>query len=389
MPTNTLTDAQCRKAKAEDKAYKLFDGGGLHLWVSPAGGKVWRLAFRIAGKPKTMSFGSYPAVSLADARNKRDQAKEQLAAGEDPMAPRRANRAGLKFKEAAAMYWDGRKDLSDSYRANATRAIEMHINPHLGDRNIDSITRTDLLTELEAMDAKGLHVYVRKCRMWVAQVFDWAIEREHATINPAASINTKKAFGKVAVEHFAAVEIKEVPALMERLSLEGQLQSALACKALAYTWSRTTELRMMEWTELDGDLWRIPGAKMKRRRDHVVPLTSQMLAIIETMRQRSRGGPYVFPSDHRIDRPMSENAVLYLLHRIGYKGKMTGHGWRSVGSTWANEKGYNEDAIERLLAHAPEDKVRSAYNRAEYLPERRQILQDWCNWLDSQLSGDV
>lgn len=383
MPTNTLSDAQCRSAKPTSKPYKLFDGGGLYLWVSPKGAKVWRLSYRVAGKPKTMSFGPYPEVSLAAARGKRDEAKGVLREGSDPMAPRRVGRAGKTFDQATREYWEGRKDLSASYRSNALRGIEMHLCPKLGNRNIDSITRGDLLVELQRMDACGLYVYVRKVRMWASQVFDWAVENNFATINPAALIRTEKAFGRVAVEHFAAVDVKDVQPLMQRLQLEGDLQSVLACKFLAYTWVRTAELRKMEWSEIDGDLWRIPAEKMKRRRDHVVPLTSQALKILETMHARSRGSDYVFAADHRLDRAISENAILYLLHRIGYKGKMTGHGWRSVASTWANERGYSSDAIERQLAHAPEDKVRAAYNRAEYLPERRQLLQDWGNWLES------
>lgn len=382
MPTNTLTDAQCRAAKPAAKPFKLFDGGGLHLWVSAAGAKTWRLAYRVDGKPKTISFGAYPTVSLVAARRKRDEAKESLADGGDPMTPRRIQRSAVTLSQASETYWAGRKDISDGYRANALRAIEMHLGPKLGRRLIGSITREDLLQELQVMDAKGLHVYVRKTRMWVSQVFDWAVETSHADINPAALIRTEKAFGRAKVKHFAAVELSEVPALLQRLDLEHDLQSVLACRGLAYTWSRTTELRKMEWTELEGAIWRIPGRKMKRERDHLVPLSRQMLALLRVMKSRSRGGPYVFPADHRDDRPMSENAVLYLLHRIGYKGKMTGHGWRSVGSTWANEKGYNKDAVERQLAHSPEDKTRAAYNRAEYLPERTQMLQEWCDWLD-------
>ena len=162
------------------------------------------------------------------------------------------------------------------------------------------------------------------------------------------------------------------------------IQSAQACRLLALTWVRTQELRMMEWTEIDGDLWRIPAGKMKRRRDHLVPLSKQALVILENMRQRGTGSVYVFPNDRSADRPMSENAVLYLIGRIGYGGKMTGHGWRSVASTWANEAGHNKDAIERQLAHAPDDKVRATYNRAEYLPERKTMLQAWSDWLTKE-----
>lgn len=185
------------------------------------------------------------------------------------------------------------------------------------------------------------------------------------------------------MEHFPAIDLAEVPEFMNRLALEIDVQSALACKLLALTWTRTGELRRMRWDEIDGDLWRIPAEKMKRRRDHLVPLSRQALAVIEQMRARRGISPFVFPSANRADRPMSENAILYLIHRIGYKGRMSGHGWRTLGSTWANERGHNRDAIERQLAHAPDDEVRAAYNRAEYLPERRAMLQSWADWLFS------
>lgn len=384
MPTNTLTDTRCRSAKATDKPIKLFDGGGMYLWVSPKGAKIWRLAYRVAGKPQTMSIGPYPEISLSAARAKRDEQKALLRDGDDPMAARRAGRSmGLTLENAVEAYWNGRGDISPLYKSNALRAIEMHIFPALKGRPINSISRDDLLTVLQRMDAEGLHVYVRKVRMWIGQVFDWAVENNYATINPAKLINPEKAFGRRQVEHFAALELHEVPDLLQRLSLENRIQSVLACRLLAYTWVRTAELRMMEWEEIEGDLWRIPAAKMKRRRDHVVPLSSQALIILKEMKDRSRGSSYVFPSENRTDRPMSENAILYLLHRIGYKGRMTGHGWRSVASTWANENGHGSDAIERQLAHAPDDRIRAVYNRAEYLPERRKMLQAWADWLDS------
>lgn len=387
MPTNTLTDAQCRKEKPGDKPKKLFDGGGLHLYISTKGAKSWRVAYRLAGKPQTKSLGAYPLLSLADARTARDKLKGELLAGADPMAERKKVRVGLKFGKACEAYWAGRKDLSASYVDAATRGLELHLAPALSDRNIDSITRDDLLTELKRMDAAGLHVYVRKVRMWAGQVFEWAVENGDAKINPAALIRPERAFGKAKVESFAALDLRGVKPFMERLALEHELQSVVACKLLALTWVRTTELRMMTWAEIEGDLWRIPRERMKRDSEHLVPLTTQALALLQTMRARSRGSEYVFPSDHRLDRPMSENAVLYLIHRMGYKGRMTGHGWRSVASSWANERGYNPDAIERQLAHTPADAVRAVYNRAAYLPQRREMLQAWADWLDSLTAG--
>jgi len=383
MPTNTLSDARCRGAKAGDKPYKLFDGGGLHLFVSVTGARSWRLAYRLAGRPQTMSLGAYPALSLAAARVRRDEVKLALLDGSDPMAGRKATRRGVSLAEACEVFWGGRNDLSASYRHNALRGIEMHLLPTLGDMNISSITRADLLEALQRMNAAGLYVYVRKMRMWISQVFEWAVENGHATINPAALIRPDKAFGKARVSHFAALPLTEVHGFLDRMALEHDLQSVLACRLLAYTWVRTNELRMMEWGNLDfkGALWTIPAGKMKRRRDHLVPLSKQAVKVLKELKARHAGSRFVFPSDRNADRPMSENAVLYLIHRLGYKGRMTGHGWRSIGSTWANERGFNPDAIERQLAHVPDNKIRAVYNRAEYLPERKKLLQAWADWL--------
>ena len=385
MPTNTLTDARCKGAKASDKPYKLFDGGGLHLYVSTTGSRTWRLAYRLAGKPQTMSLGSYPEITLAAARLKREEVKRALIEGHDPMAPRRVNRQGMTLAEATDNYWQGRKDVSATYRTNALRGIELHL-VRLLSKPISSITRDDLLGELLLMDAAGLHVYVRKVRMWVGQVFEWAVENGIANINPAALIRPEKAFGRAKVTSFAALALREVPEFLERLAMEGDLQSVLACRLLALTWVRTNELRMMEWSEIDeaGKVWLIPAGKMKRDRDHLVPLSDQSLAVLKQLRARSRPeARYVLSAPHRMDRPMSENSVLTLIARMGYRGRMTGHGWRSVASTWANENGYSPDAIERQLAHVPDNKIRAVYNRAEYLTDRKKLLQDWADWLDS------
>ena len=391
MPTNTLKDSVCKAAKPADKAYKMFDGGGLHLFVSTTGSKTWRIAYRLAGRPQTMSIGPYPDVSLSEARGKRDSLKATLRDGGDPMAPRKINRGGMTLREASAAYWSGRGDLSQSYLTNATRGVEMHLCKGLGDRTVGSITRDDLLAELVALDAKGMHVYVRKVRMWAAQIFEWAVEHGYASINPAALIRPDKAFGKAKVTSFAALELKDVPSFMQRLALEAELQSVLACRMLAYTWVRTNELRMMTLDEINEDdqVWVIPAGKMKRPRDHVVPLPRQAMEIIRLMKQRNRKSKYLFPHETRDDRPMSENSVLYLIGRIGYKGVMTGHGWRSVASTWANERGYNEDAIEMQLAHVPNNKIRAVYNRSKYLDVRREMLQAHADWIDSCAGSGV
>ena len=379
MPTNQLSDHQCKTAKPRAKTYKLFDGHGLFLAILPSGIKSWRVAYRVETKGQTATIGPYPLVGLAAARVKRDEIRLKLLEGE-PLKPVPIKRK-LTLEDASVAYWSSRRDISADYRKNAENAIQRHILPFLGERSVGEISRTDLLQVLMKMDTAGLIVYVRKTRMWLEQLFDWLVEHEHVTINPAALIDTRKAFSKAPVKSFASLDIARVPEFMERLELEGVIQSAIACKLLALTWVRTQELRLMEFGEIDSDVWRIPAGKMKRRRDHMVPLSRQAAALVDHMRLRSRGSKYVFPNDRRADRPMSENAILYLIGRIGYGGKMTGHGWRTIGSTWANESGYPADAIERQLAHAPDDRTRAVYNKAEYFETRKKMLQDWADLL--------
>lgn len=388
MPTNTLTDARVRAIKPAAKAQKVFDGLGLYLHVSPTGAKSWRLAYRVDGRAKTLTFGLYPEVGLAEARQRRDDARRLLRDDVDPGESRKPAR-GLTLAEAYAAYWAGRGDVSDGYRTNALRCMDMHIAPWLGDKPIAAVTREDLMTCLGRMDAAGLAVYVRRARMWLDQVFDWAAELRHCPGNPAATIKPERAFARVSAENFAALEPAELPELLQRMALERDLTSVLGCRLLMLTWVRTTELRCMRWDEIEGDTWRLPAQRMKRGRDHLVPLSRQALAIIDRMRERTRGGPFVFHSDRAIDRPMSENAVLALLHRMGYKGRMTGHGFRALASTWANDAGYPPDVIERQLAHAPADKVRAAYNRAAYIDQRRAMLQTWADWVDASAHIDA
>lgn len=379
MATNKLSDHQCRQAKPKDKPYKLSDGFSMYLFVSTTGAKVWRMGFRLAGKEQTQVLGPYPLLSLADARTKRDEFRRKLLDGVDVKAKPKKT---VTFSEAVALYWAGRKDVSEGYRTNATRGLEMHLEYAIGKDSIDTVTREKLLELLTKLDNQGKHVYARRVRVWAVQVFDWAVEQGHCKENPAAQIRPEKAFGKKPVQHHAAIKLSQVPDFMGRLAMESELQSAMACHWLALTWVRTQEMRFMVWSEVEGDLWRIPKERMKKGREHLVPLSTQAQELLAKMKRRSRGSDYVFASDLRNDRPISENTVLYLLIRMGYKDQMTGHGWRTLGSTWGNEHGYNRDWIETQLAHAEENDVRGAYNQAEYLEPRRKMMQDFADWLD-------
>jgi integrase len=382
MPSNVLTDTKCRTAKPTAKAQKLFDGFGLFLYLAPTGSKLWRMAYRLNGKQQTATFGPYPLVSLADARLKRDEIRKKIALGEPLKVTARKS---ISVKDAISTYWTGRNDVTEGYRADAINGLDMHITPILGKRQMRDIDKQALMGALLVLDSAGKHVYVRRCRMWFGQVFDWAIEQGYCEVNPAEQIKPEKAFGSKPVKHHARVALKDVPALLHRLSLEKQLLSVLGCKMLALTWVRTKELRQMTWGQIEGDVWRIPSTAMKMRREHLVPLSKQALETIGLLKARSRGGAYVFPSDRRIDRAMSENSILYMLGRIGYQGLMTGHGFRGIASTWANERGYPKDHIEKQLAHDSGDKVRDAYNAAEYWPGRVKMLADFADWLDECL----
>lgn len=411
MPTNTLTDNDCRKAAPRDTAYKLFDGNGLHLWVSTKGAKVWRQAYRFGGKPDTLVHGAYPLIGLKAARDLRDEALRKLAAGLDPKAAQAQAAPPVDAKPmpllaASDAYWDGKKDISDDYRSHAKRGIELHLGPTLGKRDIGGITREELLAALNTMNAAGKLEYVRKVRMWASQVWHWAIEQGKAKENIPDTINPKRAFGKKKVKSFASLHERDFPAFWRRLNFEGEIQSVLAARMIAYTWVRTKEMRFMEWTEIDafapalagGRLpdpakawdWEVPEGKMKKSKALLVPLPRQARELLLVLWARRRPlSPYVFPAEHRDDRPMSDSTVLMLIYRLGYKGEMTGHGFRSVGSTWANERGYNWDHIERQLAHVPDNKVRGVYNKAEYIGGRRKLLQDIADWIDSTLNEEA
>lgn len=387
MQINKLTDAKCKGFKPEAKPYKKSDGYGMYLFVAPTGSKVWRMGYRDEfGKEQVHVLGPYPLLSLSDARTKRDEVRLKLLNGE---SVKTKIKHSITFTEAAKTYWDGRKDISEGYRSNATRGLAMHLEPFIGKLSVAVITKEQVLDALMKLDAAEKFVYAKRLRVWAGQVFDWAVEHGHCQVNPAAQIKPEKAFRSKPVEHFASLSLDELPDFLARLSFEKDIQSVLACRLLALTWVRTKELRMMKWDQIEGVMWRIPRGTMKKRREHLVPLSTQAIALLSELKTRSRSSEYVFPNDRRFDRPMSENAVLYLIHRIGYKGRMTGHGFRSVASTWANEHEYNPDHVEMQLSHDDDDEVRGSYNNAQYLKQRTVMMQDFGNWIDGLNQPDA
>lgn len=379
---NKLTDARVRAIKAGGKASKHSDGGFLYLFVTPTGVKSWRVGYRLNGVEQTATLGLYPDVSLAEARVKRDDLKARLRRGEDPRAVRTRDVPTLKAVVEA--YWAGRQDVTEDYRSDALACMVSTFYPTLGRRPVNTIEQDDVMAALGRLNDAEKFDYVRKARGWLSQALDYAIQHKWVRHNVAAGINPRRAFGRKRVEHFASVGLHEVGDLLKRLDLEGDLISVLACRFIALTWVRTKEARHARFADIRDGVWVIEEHVMKKRREHVVPLSAQALALVEKLRAMQTGSEYLFPGGRGVDRPISDTAVLALIHRIGYRGRMTGHGWRSVASTWANEAGYSPDAIERQLAHAPGDKVRSAYNRAQFMAERREMLAAWGQWLEDQ-----
>jgi integrase len=383
MPTAKLTDTQCRAAKPRDKPYKLFDGGGLALVVLPSGVKSWRLFHRVAGKQQTTTLGLYPAVGAAEARRRAQEARQRPAVAAAVPVPT------LTLADACNAYWQARRDLTPGYQEQERRRLEFALFPELGKTPVAELTRAEVLRVLLTIDARGKAEAARRTLRGLGQVLDWCVELEHCAVNVAKTIKPARAFSGRKVEHHASLPLAEVPAFMARIALEPELQSVLAFKLLALTWVRTGELRAMRWMELERDAdgtptrWRVPAERMKMRRgvDHLVPLSTQAVQLLAVLQQRAGRSPFVFPAERTPERPMSEAAVLALIGRMGYAGRMTGHGVRTWASTWSNENGWHPDAIERQLAHMPGDAVRAAYNAAQHLPERVRMMQAWADWL--------
>ncbi|SEO88770.1 tyrosine-type recombinase/integrase [Nitrosovibrio sp. Nv6] len=395
--TNLLSASKCNHATTEGKAIrKLHDGGGLYLWVYADGGKFWRLRYRLGGKEKSLSFGSYPQVSLKEARAKRDEQRKVLDADLDPSAERKA--ANLRKKlanansfEAVAMEWYNKQlhTWVPHHASDVKRRLESNIFPTIGKRPIDQIEAPELLQTIRKIEARGAYDLAHRVLQVCGQVFRYGIATGRCTRN--LSTDLRGALTPHKKQHQAAVRPEELPELLRaiaRYDETGDKQTRFALQLLAQTFVRTNELIGAEWAEFDlnNALWIIPAKRMKMKAEHVVPLSKQAVFILTELKNISGSSRFVFPGRNR-DKPISNNTMLFALYRLGYKGKMTGHGFRAVASTILNEAGFNPDVIERQLAHCERNEVRGAYNRAEYLPERKRMMQYWAEYLESVEAG--
>jgi integrase len=392
-----LTDPKCRTATSAGKALrKLSDGQGLQLWIHADGRKYWRLRYWIGGKEKALSLGVYPEVTLKQARLRRDAERKRLADGLDPSAERRAEKLRARLAaensfEAVAREWYAKQlhTWVPNHSSDVLRRLESNIFPALGQRPIAQIDAPELLAAVRRIESRGAYDLAHRVLQVCGQVFRYGIATGRCTRDLAADL--RGALTPHVKKNQAAVRPEDLPALLRAIATYDQLgdrQTMLALRLLALTFVRTGELIGATWTEIDRDaaLWIIPAARMKARAEQLVPLSRQALAILEELETLCRGSRFVFPGRNR-DKPISNNTMLFALYRLGYKGKMTGHGFRAVASTILNEQGWRPDVIERQLAHAERNEVRGAYNRAEYLPERIKLMQAWADYVDAIEQG--
>ena len=393
-----LTDRAAGNAKPGEKPYKLFDSEGLYLLVQPAGAKYWRLKYRFAGKEKLLSLGVYPAVSLKQARDKRAKARVSLAEGRDPSAERQTEKQSQKLTSAntlqtVAEEWHHKNvhSWSTEYAGWVMRALKADIFPWLGSRPITQIEAPDLLQALRRIEGRGAIVTTHRVRNNLEQIYGYAIACGLASRNPAADLRRALKPAPEKQHHASVKDPKGVGELLRAIaSYKGSFITKCALRLAPLAFVRPGELRKAEWTEfnLEAGEWRIPCERMKTRVPHIVPLASQAVAIVRDIQPLTGTGKFVFPSSRSRSEPMSENTINAALRRLDYSsGEMTGHGFRSMASTLLNEAGWNRDAIERQLAHGEKDKVRAAYNAAEFLPLRRQMMQAWADYLDGLAAG--
>lgn len=393
-----LTDVAIRNAKPKDKSYKMGDSGGLYLFVTPAGGKLWRVKFRIAGKEKVLSLGNWPAVSLAAARKERDKAKEALAVGLDParekqQAKHRAKvAAGDTFGEIGREYLDKRK--REGMAERTLEKAEFHLSrlaPSLGRLPVTDITAPDVLAVLRVYEKQGKNETANRLLQLASRIFRYAVATARLTSDPTRDL--RGAITAPKVKHFGAIiEPKRAGDLLRAIdSYEGMGITKFALQLAPHVFVRPGELRHAEWGEIDLDaaVWIIPAEKMKMRQPHRVPLSGQSVALLREIHTVTGPAGYVFPSVRTRTRPMSENTINAGLRRLGFSSdEMTAHGFRAMASTLLNESGkWSPDAIERALAHADSDGVRAAYHRGAHWQERVAMAQWWSDYLDQLRKG--
>ena len=384
-----LTEATIRSAKPSEKPYKLYDDNGLYLLVHPRGSKYWRLKYMLDGREKVLALGVYPDIGLAAARNNRNRAREELANGVDLAAQRRAKREGRSDTfQSIAREWLARQRFTPKTLKKAEWTFNDLIFRYIGKWPIRTIKPTDVLEVVRRLEKRGKIETAHRTKQRIGQVCRFAIATGRADRDPTQDL--RGALTPLKVTNRAAItEPKRVGELLKAIDgYQGFVETEIALKMAPLLFVRPGELRNALWEEIDLESdnpeWRIPAAKMKMRRMHIVPLSRQAVALLRELQGHEIDSLYVFPSYMDRRRPISENTLGAALRRMGFSNtEMTTHGFRAMASTLLNERGYHPDLIELQLAHAERNEVRAAYNRAVRLSERREMMQDWADYLDT------
>lgn len=385
-----LTELQIKNLKPQEKRQRVFDTEGLYLEISPAGGKLWRWKYRLHGKEGLYSIGKYPAVPLAQARKLRDEARALVDSGKHPTREKKAQKLrqvieGENTFEKIARKWLSLKEksLNEKYRKQCLLRMEQHVFPMIGDLPITEITIPDVVRVVEKMGSRGTIETARRMKQLISQTFRYASQRGMCQHNPAADL--RDVLPSAPDRHHACIEPEEFPQLLRDMeTYKGDDLTKAVMNLLALTFVRTGELIGAKWDEIkwEREEWHIPAERMKMKRPHMVPLSRQAMDILRHVHTMTGHREHIFHSGAAKSKHISNGAVLMALRRMGYQGRMTGHGFRTLASTLLNEKGYAPDVIERQLAHEDQDKIRSAYNRAEYLLERKKMMQEYADLLE-------
>jgi len=398
-----LTDTAIRTVKLAKKPFKMYDRDGLFLLVNPGGSKLWRWRYRFDDKEKLMALGEYPLLSLAQAREHHLAARRTLALGVDPMAERKAE-AEAKQKEAQARQAESERSFervakkwwelwsvgkSPRHADTVMRRMKADVFPAYGHKFIDAVTAADIRELMLAVAARDARDVAKRVHETTGQVFRYAIAHGLASRNPAADFKPRDILAVAKSENFARVDARELPELLTKMdAYNGDAITRFAMKLMAYTFVRTSELIEAPWVEFDLDeaRWIIPPERMKMDTPHIVPLSRQAVEVLRALKLLTGNGRLVFPGALDKNKPISNNTILFALYRLGYQGRMTGHGFRGLASTILNESGFDEAHVELQLAHMKRNKVAAAYNHAKYLKQRTAMMQWWADYLDGKLA---
>lgn len=389
-----LTDARIRKIKPEAKTKRYADEKGMYLEVTPSGGMYWRLKYRIDGKENRYSIGVYGEVSLAEARTKRDEARKLIAQGVNPNQAKKEAKDiidNVNSFEVWARKWllDRQSTIKPDTFKRDSSLLEKDLIPFIGQIPIDKIKSPEILAAARKVEDRGAGEMARRMIRLAGCVFRQAMCEGVTTYDPTDGLT--EALKPRKVVNMVRIDAKDLPEFLSRIdAYDGDVLTRLGLKFINLTFARTIEVRFMEWAEIgfEAKEWRIPANKMKKETKHIVPLSAQALEILEEIKAMGLNSPYVF-FNTASRKPYSENFITNAIARMGYKGRMTGHGFRGLASTILHEQGYLHDAIERQLSHNEKNKVAAAYNHAQHLPYRRQMMQDWANYLDNVRTGKV